>query len=101
MGSKLRRMLKIPLILLCFAVPVSGWIWLGEGGMVHLRRTEVERQASLDRIRKLAAENQALIEEVRRFRTDMKYVESVARKELNLIRENEVIYRLGKKKNGN
>ena len=63
-------------------------------------RTEIERQASIDRIRKLAEENEALIEEVQRFRTDMEYVESVARKELNLIRENEVIYRLGKGKTG-
>jgi len=81
---------------LCFAVPIAGWIWYGEGGMVHLCRTEVERQESLDRIRKLVAENQTLIEEVHRFRTDMTYVESVARNELNLIRENEVIYRFGK-----
>jgi len=64
--------------------------------MVHLCRTEVERKACLDRIRKLVAENQALIEEVHRFRTDMNYVESVARNELNLVRENEVIYRFRK-----
>jgi cell division protein FtsB len=81
---------------MCFAIPIAGWIWYGEGGMVHLCRTEVERKACLDRIRKLVAENQALIEEVHRFRTDMNYVESVARNELNLVRENEVIYRFRK-----
>jgi len=81
---------------MCFAIPIAGWIWYGEGGMVHLCRTEVERKACLDRIRKLVAENQALIEEVHRFRTDMNYVESVARNELNLVRENEVIYRFKK-----
>jgi cell division protein FtsB len=101
LGPKLKRILKIPLILLCFAVPIAGWIWYGEGGMVRLCRTEVERQACLDRIRKLVAENQALIEEVHRFRTDMSYVEAVARTELNLIRENEVIYRFGKGETGN
>ena len=101
MSSKLKKILKIPLILLCFAGPIAGWIWYGEGGMVRLCRTEVERQECLDRIRKLVAENQALIEEVHRFRTDMTYVESVARAELNLIRENEVIYRFGKGETGN
>lgn len=100
LGPKLKNALKIPLILMCFAVPIAAWIWYGEGGMVHLRRSEVERQACLERIRKLAAENQALIEEVHRFRTDMKHVESFARNELNLIRENEVIYRLGKERLG-
>ena len=81
---------------MCFAIPIAGWIWYGEGGMVHLCRTEVERKACLERIRKLVAENQALIEEVHRFRTDMNYVESFARNELNLVRENEVIYRFRK-----
>jgi cell division protein FtsB len=100
LNKKLRNILKIPLICLCFAVPIAGWIWYGEGGVNHLRQTEEERQACIERIRKLAAENQILIEEVNRFRTDMKYVESVARNELNLIRENEVIYRFGKGKTG-
>ncbi len=99
MGPKLKKILKVPLLLMGFAVPIAGWIWYGEGGMVHLFQTEGERQACLDRIRKLVAENQALIEEVQRFRTDMNYVESVAKNELNLIRENEVIYRF--KKSGN
>ncbi len=96
MGPTLKRILKVPLLLMCFTIPIAGWIWYGEGGMVHLCRTEVERKACLERIRKLVAENQALIEEVHRFRTDMNYVESVARNELNLVRENEVIYRFRK-----
>lgn len=95
-SSKLKKFLKIPLILLCLTVPLAAWIWCGEGGMVRLCRTEVERKACLDRIRKLVAENQALFDEVHRFRTDMTYVETVARTELNLIRENEVIYRFEK-----
>ena len=89
------------MILLCFAVPISAWIWYGEGGMVRLFHTGTERQECLDRIRKLVADNQTLMEEVHRFRTDMTYVESVARNELNLIRENEVIYRFQKDETGN
>ena len=53
----------------------------------------MERQAYLDNIRLLAEENRALLDEIHRLRSDMKYVESVARKELNLVKENEVIYR--------
>jgi cell division protein FtsB len=50
------------------------------------------------RIRQLGEENQALVEEIHRLRTDMKHMESVVRKELNLIKANEVIYRFKKKK---
>ena len=53
----------------------------------------MERQAHIERIQELVEENQALLEEIERLRTDMSYIESVARRELNLIRENEVVYR--------
>ena len=96
MGPKLKKSLKILLIPLCLAVPVAAWIWCGEGGVVRLCRTEVERRACVDRIGKLVAENQSLFDEVHRLRTDMTYIETVARTELNLIRENEVIYRFVK-----
>ncbi len=76
------------------------WLAFGERGFLHLYDAEMERQAHIERIRRLAAENQALLEEINRLRTDIEYAESVARKELNLIKENEVIYRFKKEKRG-
>ncbi len=85
--------MKIPLIVLClFALSVI-WLWFGEGGFARLYRSEAERQSCIERIHRLAKENQTLLDEVKLLRTDMKYVESMARRELNLIKENEVIYR--------
>ncbi|RLB31725.1 MAG: hypothetical protein DRH11_12875 [Deltaproteobacteria bacterium] len=91
---------KIILILICLTAIGAAWVGFGDRGLVHLYRTEMERQTHLERIRRLAQENQALMEEIHRLRTDMKYVESVARRELNLVRENEVIYRLSNDKTG-
>ena len=96
MNSEKKISWKIPIIALCFLVGVAAWLGFGERGLVHLYRKEIERQACLDRIRQLAEANQRLLDEVQRLRTDMKYVESVARKQLNLVRENEVIYRFSK-----
>jgi len=73
------------------------WLGFGEQGLIHLYRTEMERKAYVDRIHQLAEENQNLLEEVHRLRTDMEYIESVARKELSLIKKNETIYRFDKK----
>jgi cell division protein FtsB len=87
------RFLKIPLIICCVIIGVGAWLWFGEGGFDRLYRTESERQACIERIKRLAQENQRLLDEVRRLRTDMGYVESVARKQLDLIKKNEVIYR--------
>lgn len=101
LNSKKKKFWKIPLIILCFLVPILVWLAFGERGLIHLYRTEMERQVYIDRIRQLAEENQALLEEIHRLRTDMKYVESVARKELNLIKQNEIVYRFDKEKNRN
>lgn len=88
-----KRFWKIPLIVFCFLCPLAAWLGFGERGLIHLYKAETERQACVDRIHKLAEENQVLLEEIHRLRTDMKYIESVARKELNLIGPNQIIYR--------
>ena len=95
-----RSFWKVLLTVLCMLLPVAAWLIFGKQGLVHLYRSELERQACIDRIRKLAEENQALLEEIKRLRTDMKHVESIARREFNLIKENEVIYRFGNQKSG-
>lgn len=65
---------------------------------MHLYRTEMERQAYIERIRQLTEENQALLNEIKLLRTDMKYVESLVRKHFNMIKSNEVIYRFNLEK---
>jgi len=86
------------LISLLFLGLIVAWLGFGEQGLIHLYRTEMERQAYVNRIRHLADENRALLEETNRLRTDIGYVESVARKQLHLIKPGEVIYRFNKDK---
>ena len=93
MSSKKKKIWKILLIALCLTGAIVAWLGFGERGLIRLYHTEMERQAYIDRIRRLDKENKALLKEVQRFSTDMKYAESVVRRELNLIKKNEVIYR--------
>ncbi len=86
------------MIMLCLVGLVVAWLAFGERGFVHLYHTEMERQDNIEKIRRLADENRTLREEIDRLRNDLKYVESVARRELNLIRENEIIYRFKEEK---
>jgi cell division protein FtsB len=60
---------------------------------------EKKRQAYIERIRKVEEENQALIEEIRRLNTDPAYLESVARKELGFVKEDEILYRFSRGQN--
>ena len=75
------------------------WLGFGKRGFLHLYRMEKKRQTSIERIRKVEEENQAIIEEIRRLKTDTHYLESVARKELGLVKENEILYRFSREQN--
>jgi cell division protein FtsB len=95
---KKAKFLKMALVALLILSPIITWLAFGKRGFVQLYRMDLERQAYVDRIRQLAEENQTLMDEIERLRTDPEYVESVARRELGLIKENEIIYRFDKAK---
>ena len=88
-----KKLLKITLFFLCVLAPLAAWLGFGKQGLVHLYRTDRERQLYVARILKLTEANQALLDEIDRLGHDMDYLASVARKELNLIKKNEIIYR--------
>lgn len=101
MNLRRSKFWKVPLLVLLLLGGIIAWLGFGEQGLIHLYRTEMERRAYIERIRRLAEENRALLEEIERLRSDMEYVESVARRQLNLIKENEVIYRFEEQGPGN
>ncbi len=93
MGLNRKEFLKIFCIVLLFVGLIVAWLAFGDRGFIHLYRMEKERQAYLERIRILEEENQKLLEQINRLRSDEEYIESEARKDLGLLRENEVFYR--------
>ena len=94
MTARKRRLWKALLITMVLLVPALLWLALGQRGLIRLYSSEMERQDYLNRIEALSRENQVLIEEVERLRSDLQYIESVARKELRLVGRDDVIYRL-------
>jgi cell division protein FtsB len=76
-------------ILLVFGLAVA-WLAFGERGLVHLYRMEEQRKEYRKRIQELESRNRELLLEIESLRTDQAYMESVARRELNLLKDNEV-----------
>jgi len=93
-----KKLWQIPLIIICILGPLLAWLGFSDKGCVHLYRTELERQAYIERIRQLTEDNQVLLDEINRLRTDDQYIESVARKQFNMVKSNEVIYRFDQEK---
>lgn len=85
------------LAFLFFGLMVA-WLGFGERGFIHLYRMEKERQAHLDKIHALEQENRALLDEIQRLRDDVAYMESLGRRELGLVKDDEVLYRFVKER---
>ena len=79
------------LILLLFLI-LGIFTFFGDKGILHLLRLQKE----LDRIKevnvKIEDEYRKLKEEVRRLHDEKRYIEEIARKELGLVKEGEIIY---------
>lgn len=74
------------------------WLGFGEHGFVHLYQMEKERRSYLERITQLERENKTLLDEIHRLRTDREYIESMGRRELGLVKNDEVLYRFEREK---
>lgn len=93
MSKNKKDILKFSFIALLFLGLIVAWLGFGERGFIHLYRMEQERQTYVERINQLEKNNQQLLEEINRLRNDQDYIESVARRELGLIKDNEILYR--------
>jgi cell division protein FtsB len=96
LGKNKKGFLKFSFIALLFLALILAWLSFGDRGFVHLYRMEKSRQAYREKIISLEKENQKLLDEIGRLRTDRDYIESVARRELGFIKDDEILYRLGK-----
>jgi cell division protein FtsB len=95
-GLNRKKLFKSSFIVLLFLGLIVVWLGFGERGFLHLYRMEKNRLAYLERIRRVEEENQALIEEIRKLNSDPAYLESVARRELGLVKEDEILYRFSR-----
>jgi cell division protein FtsB len=93
-----KNILKFSLLALLFLGLVGAWLGFGERGFIHLYRMDRERQTYLEKINKLERENRELLDEIQRLRSDREYVESLGRREMGLLKEDEIMYRFGTKK---
>ncbi len=81
------------LLLILISLLILGILtFFGEKGILHLLRLQKELVRIKEKNMKLEDQNQKLREEVKRLQTDKRYIEEVARKELGMVKEGEIIY---------
>lgn len=72
---------------------VSGSLLLGPNGLRRLRELRTERQQLAENALLLMDGNRRLREEIDRLQHDPEYLERIARRELQRVQPNEVVYR--------
>jgi cell division protein FtsB len=70
-------------------------IW-SPNGLLHLRQLHVEHQELLEKNHILERENHNLYEEISRLQDDPSAIESLARQELGLVKDGELIFQVVK-----
>jgi cell division protein FtsB/cell division protein DivIC len=66
--------------------------FFGDKGIIHLLRLQKEWGRIKEANVKIEEENRKLREEVKRLQYEKRYIEEIARKELGMVKEGEVIY---------
>ncbi len=73
-------------------------IILGERGLHDLTKMKKERDILVEKNEKIDQENRLLYKKIVRLKDDPEFIEDVARKELGMIGEDEIIYKLKEEK---
>lgn len=91
-----RGIFKFTFFFILLVSLMVAWLGFGERGFLHLYKMERERAVHIDKISRLERENKDLLEEIQRLRTDQAYIEATGRRELGLVKNEEVLYRFEK-----
>ena len=83
---------RLLLIILFFFLILGFLTFFGDKGILHLFRLQKELVRIKETSTKMEKENRNLREEVRRLQHEKRYIEEIARKELGMVKEGEIIY---------
>jgi cell division protein FtsB len=92
-----RRLLPMAIILLL----LLGLAFFGDKGLVKTWQAKQQRDELLQEVRLLEETNIALRQEIEALRSDRRYLEGIARRELGMVRDDELIYQFPTKRPGN
>ena len=88
-GSPPRR---LPIVLVALVLLLIGFALFGERGILRAMQAGRQKAALQEEVRKLEALNNELRQEIESLRNDRRYLEAIARKELGMVKDDELVY---------
>ena len=91
---------RVVLLLMLFFFLVLGLLtFWGDKGILHLLRLQKELVRIKEANKNIEEENRKLREQVKRLQNEKQYIEEIARKELGMVKEGEILYQFDSPKN--
>ena len=83
---------RILVLILCFFLILGVVTFLGDRGILHLFRLKKELARIQEANVQLVQENAKLKEDVERLKHEKRTIEEIARRELGMVKEGEIVY---------
>ena len=83
---------------LALVVLILGFAFLGDRGILHMLKLSGQKADLLNKIAEVETENKALRNEIESLRSDPRYIERVARTELGMVRDDELVFQFSGRK---
>lgn len=77
---------------------ILGFALMGDRGILHMVKLSGQKTELAQKIAEAEAANQALRDEITALRSDRRYIERVARTELGMVRDDELVFQFSDRK---
>jgi len=83
---------------LALVVLILGFAIFGERGILHMLKLSGQKAVLAQKISEAEAQNEGLRTEITALRSDRRYIERIARTELGMVRDDELVFQFSGKK---
>jgi len=83
---------RLPIVSLLLALLLLGFALFGDRGILRALQASRQKAALQEEVRQLEAINAELRQEIESLRSDRRYLEGIARKELGMVKDDELVY---------
>ncbi len=83
---------RLPLLPVLLALLLLGFALFGDRGILRAVQANRQKAALQEQVQQLEAANAELRQEIESLRNDRRYLEAVARKELGMVKDDELVY---------
>ena len=83
---------RLPILPVLLALLLLGFALFGDRGILRALQAGRQKAALQEEVRQLEAANDELRQEIESLRNDRRYLEAIARKELGMVKDDELVY---------